>query len=427
MASVASPFRGAMSPNKRPFSKISGGTQPTKRMLPLNVGVKRARSTNNTRDVELSGLKRLTGFESGAHFVEATNATLNDEAKRSLRPNEDDSPAKKRRNLSRTVAPTCDPADGITKGFYNFTGSLCYRNSLFQSLCHTPKFVNWLLQYHTNDDCVSDDSDYCVTCAMRLLVSFYWDQSVPQKRLAAQAKHMHGLFSELGWRTHSANGHGDPDDQLGWILGQIRSEVPKSVFDKFDAFHNLILKSEIKCERCGYASTSDGNEERLLSIPIRPKMQNSTLSAYISNYMEELIHDYTCEKCKHKSNKHRKQRIVYAPDVLLVQLKRFNHLGQKDSLKVIYGSDLDLSRFSADADQGLLQYRLRSVISHWGSTGGGHYISMTKMPTRGEWYEFDDDAIQAIDVSHALDPAKSSSGFTPYLLFYERKPGTIPE
>lgn len=189
----------------------------------------------------------------------------------------------------------------------------------------------------------------------------------------------------------------------------------------------MVLRSEIKCENCGYASRSDGNEERLLSIPIRPKLQNSTLEAYIIKYMEEIIHDYTCEKCKFKSNKQRNQKIVYAPDVLLVQLKRFNHNGQKDSLRVNYRSDLDLSRFSADASQGPLSYELKSIVSHTGGTAGGHYVAMVRSHSSKQWIEFDDDYVRSVSLDRVLDPSKGNYGFTPYLLVFERKQYTIPQ
>jgi ubiquitin C-terminal hydrolase len=136
--------------------------------------------------------------------------------------------------------------------------------------------------------------------------------------------------------------------------------------------------------------------------------------------MDEEIQDYTCEKCKHKSNKHRVQQIVYAPDVLLLQIKRFNHNGNKDNFKVNYGQTLDLSRHAANkTSKTSLLYQLKSVIQHWGGAGAGHYTSTVRIP-ENLWTEFDDGTCSDVNVGHALDPTKMASGFTPYLLFYER-------
>lgn len=60
------------------------------------------------------------------------------------------------------------------KGMANITGVLCYRNSLLQAILHSPKLINWLLLNHHADDCVEEDTDNCVACALRELAITYW-------------------------------------------------------------------------------------------------------------------------------------------------------------------------------------------------------------------------------------------------------------
>src|ERR1700709_1039233 len=60
------------------------------------------------------------------------------------------------------------------KGMDN-PGTLCYRISLFQALFHQPQFVNWLLQYHQPQDCVSGREKECLPCWLRLLIVRYWE------------------------------------------------------------------------------------------------------------------------------------------------------------------------------------------------------------------------------------------------------------
>src|SRR5450432_1898507 len=101
---------------------------------------------------------------------------------------------------------------------------------------------------------------------------------------------------------------------IAWNLFNIRN----SVFSYFDAFNNSILESEIRCGKCGHVSKTQGNNERHLSIPIKvPGLGSRHLHLLIRAYMDEVIQGYRCEneKCKHVSDKHRIQKIAYAPDV----------------------------------------------------------------------------------------------------------------
>jgi ubiquitin C-terminal hydrolase len=143
--------------------------------------------------------------------------------------------------------------------------------------------------------------------------------------------------------------------------------------------------------------------------------------------MEEVIQGYRCEReqCKHVSDIHRIQKIAYAPDVLLVQLKRFNFRGQKDSSKIAYGPRLDLSPHSANDSLGPLAYDLTAVISHSGTAGFGHYQCIAKTP-KGAWCEFDDTSTQLLDIKYALNPSLIDPDWTPYLLFYERNKASMP-
>jgi ubiquitin C-terminal hydrolase len=143
--------------------------------------------------------------------------------------------------------------------------------------------------------------------------------------------------------------------------------------------------------------------------------------------MEEVIQGYRCEneKCKHVSDIHRIQKLAYAPDVLLIQLKRFNYRGQKDSSRVHYGARLDLSPHSASDSLGPLSYDLTAVISHAGTSSFGHYHCIAKTPD-GTWCEFDDMSTSPVTIKYVLNPGIVDQDWTPYLLFYERNKASMP-
>lgn len=146
--------------------------------------------------------------------------------------------------------------------------------------------------------------------------------------------------------------------------------------------------------------------------------------------MAEVVEGYKCEKCKHESAKHRIHKISYAPDVLLIQLKRFKLDGKKDRTVVGYGPRLDLSPHSSNPSLGPLSYDLTAVISHTGRLEFGHYNCVAKNPETGEWYVYDDNDSASCSIKEALNPASLcqdyQGGWTPYLLFYQRNQASMP-
>jgi ubiquitin carboxyl-terminal hydrolase 36/42 len=133
--------------------------------------------------------------------------------------------------------------------------------------------------------------------------------------------------------------------------------------------------------------------------------------------MVEVIEGYKCEKCKDESEKHRVQLIGHAPDILAVQLKRFRWDGAKDSSFVGINPSLDLDKYRDTHNLDSLKYELTAVIKHGGGARFGHYICCAKGPD-GAWYDFNDMSVTRINIGEATS---TKSGFTPYLMFYQRK------
>jgi len=304
------------------------------------------------------------------------------------------------------------------KGMANFTGALCYRHSLLQVLLHLPKFVNWLVAYHRQENCVSDDSKKCLSCRLRVLIQEYWRVGRDKKSgLSKVLLELDRTFKSLGWSPGTRSGQADPDEQVAWMLGVMRGEMPSSTFAYFEAINHLVTNSLVKCGKCGHESKTEAHDERLLSVPIQPRVRNGFLSKYLQRYMDEVVDDYRCESCNDKGPKRRLQEIGHGPDTLLVQLKRFNWDGTKDNSAVGIDLTLDLSRYSAATNHQPLRYELAAVIKHAGSSGSGHYISSVK-GSDGRWYCFDDSKISAVSVKEATSGV---ARFTPYMLFFQRK------
>lgn len=220
----------------------------------------------------------------------------------------------------------------------------------------------------------------------------------------------------MGWRAGSASGQGDPDEHSNWIFGAIRSALPSSVFSSFEALMHLGTISVIRCPKCGHESRTTGGEDRGISLPITPRIANGSVDQYLQKYLVEVIEDYSCESCKDKASKKKRVLLIsHAPDILAVQLKRFDYNGTKDSSYVGINTSFDLGRFRDPDNHGRLCYELSAVIKHAGTSGFGHYTCSAKGPD-GNWYNFND---RSISKSSAAE-ATGKGPFTPYILYYQR-------
>lgn len=199
----------------------------------------------------------------------------------------------------------------------------------------------------------------------------------------------------------------------------MRAVMPSSTFASLQSFTHLITASAIRC-KCGHESRTEGHTDRGFSLAITPKIQNGTVAQYLHRYMIEVIEGYKCEKCKDDSKKHRVLLIDHAPDILCVQLKRFRWDGTKDSSPVGIDTTLILDKYRDTANTDHLWYSLTAVIKHQGNGGFGHYICYSKGPD-GAWYKFNDSSVSRSSEGDATSSHGSNGGFTPYMVFYQRK------
>lgn len=177
----------------------------------------------------------------------------------------------------------------------------------------------------------------------------------------------------------------------------------------------LVLSSRITCDNCHNVSVGNLQDELALSVPLKPRIKDGSLSSYLHKYLDETIEGYRCEKCKVQGDVHRVQSISHAPDILFVQLKRFGYDGRKDKLQLPIDHTLDLSPYrdpSGSTDS--MEYELVASVSHFGSLDFGHYICDARGPD-GRWNCFNDAHRDATTLTKAL------RGNQPYLLLYQRK------
>lgn len=331
--------------------------------------------------------------------------------------NEIEEKIRQREELSCVVSDEWNKKAGPKRPGFANPDVLCYRHSLFQALLHIPKFVNWLTEYHKEEDCCSENKAKCVACALRDLANLYWYGKTDgeRKNISENLSHLNKILKMRGWRTDSSNQQGDPDEQFAKMMQFIHEDMGKSQALQFEAIQQTILSSSITCPGCGHTTDPNISEISNFSLGLSPHLSGKKMPIFLRDYMEDDIEGYRCEGCKKLVNVTRQSKILSPADIVTVQVKRAN-FGYKTNTKILLLPKLNLTKYSVDPSKEL-QYELMATVCYYGNSNSGHYIAYCKGPT-GEWREFDDKQTTATDVSAALGYKRGS--FDPVLLYYKR-------
>jgi ubiquitin carboxyl-terminal hydrolase 8 len=88
------------------------------------------------------------------------------------------------------------------------------------------------------------------------------------------------------------------------------------------------------------------------------------------------------------------------PNILIIQLKRFNNNGQKINTFIDIPYNLDLQKYCVGYDKKNSLFSLYAVCNHIGSMNSGHYYSYCKH--NNNWYNFDDNSVRKIDAEDII-------------------------
>lgn len=128
--------------------------------------------------------------------------------------------------------------------------------------------------------------------------------------------------------------------------------------------------------------------------------------------------DCQSETCNFRSDHDVRRSIETAPEILVIQLRRFEwdqDQGQtKNNAEISFPTTLRLTTFSSRGEP--LRYELKSVAHHRGTLQSGHYINFARGPHQA-WSVLDDERSASATLAEAKGNGKD--GFTPYILFYQ--------
>ena len=215
---------------------------------------------------------------------------------------------------------------------------------------------------------------------------------------------------------------GDPENETDKIA--IRCfEMIKNMYSKeYSEIWNLFYAvhvSEISCLKTGNQLNITPEPYFMIDLPIPPNNKSPSLIDCFEHYVEgetlEGDNAWYNEDTNQKTDIRKKIQFWSFPNILVIDLKRFNSRGQKNQILVTFPiAHLDLSSYVIGYKKNSYQYELYGVCNHSGGVLGGHYTSYVKNANT-KWYHYNDTSVSEVGLTESIVSPKA------YCLFYRKK------
>ncbi|XP_073302575.1 uncharacterized protein [Primulina huaijiensis] len=315
-------------------------------------------------------------------------------------------------------------------------GNSCYLNSVLQCLTYTPPLANFCLRFLHSSICdlvaAKEKKGECPFCILekRITRSLSSDAAsdAPLKInscLRIYAEHFrpgrqedaHEFLRYVIDACHNTclrlkklqQQQKTRNDANGVNTGGGGETVVKEIFG--GAF-----QSQVKCLSCG-AESNKVDEIMDLSLDI---LHSGSLKDALQKFFQPEILDgsnkYKCDICMELVTARKQMSILEAPNVFVVQLKRFEGMyGGKVDKPIAFEEMLVLSSYMSKASQDQHpEYDLFATIVHSGcSSDSGHYYAYIK-DAFGHWYCCNDSYVSLSTLQEVLSEKV-------YILFFSRR------
>ncbi|KAM0836220.1 hypothetical protein ACQ4PT_062459 [Festuca glaucescens] len=295
----------------------------------------------------------------------------------------------------------------------------CFLNCILQCVVHTVPLVSKLLKDRHLGLCPSGLDEFCCYCSLRHHASeairLSGNVLYPKKFV----KLLKLICQDFSWGRHQ-----DAHELLRCLLDKlddasvapmgVSSEEPSSIVKQ--VFGGQV-KSQLHCPECNHCSD---RLESFLDLSLEINQMDTLLDSLESFTKTEVVESFTCDGCKTRVNMEKHLKVEQAPEVLVIQLKRFENLGSNISKiqeMVKYQLELDLKPFMSSADTNPQKYDLYGVVEHLGESSKGHYVCYIRS-SETDWYLFNDEKVMKLSEDKVLDSKA-------YLLFYVKQ-GSSP-
>ncbi|KAF3785234.1 Ubiquitin carboxyl-terminal hydrolase 25 [Nymphaea thermarum] len=307
-------------------------------------------------------------------------------------------------------------------------GNSCYLNSVLQCLTYTPPLANFCLSNRHSSICELSNVCKKHECPFCLSLSIESPLDVPakiQSSIQIFAKHFrigrqedaHEFLRYMMDACHNTclkllKSRNGVVCQNGQANGKTEKVEPNTIVKEI---FGGVLQSQVKCLSCDFESNK---MDDIMDISL-DLFQCRSLKEALQRFFQPEILDgsnkYSCEKCNKLSAARKQMSIFQAPNVLVIQLKRFEGVhGLKIDRPITFGEDLALAAYMCkQAQDPQPEYSLFGSIVHAGySPESGHYYAYVK-DASGQWYCCNDAHVTLATVEEVLSEKV-------YILFFVR-------
>jgi len=217
------------------------------------------------------------------------------------------------------------------------------------------------------------------------------------------------------------------------ISGQAENETDKIAVQCFEMIKNMYSKEYSEVWNLFYAvhvseiiNLETGKQIKItpepyfmIDLPIPLNNKSPSLIDCFEHYVEGEVLDgenaWYNEETKERINIRKKILFWSFPNILVIDLKRFNARNQKTQILVTFPlDDLDLTKYVIGYKKESYHYELYGVCNHSGGVLGGHYTAYVKN-ANGKWYHFNDTSVSEVGLQESIISPKA------YCLFYRKK------
>ncbi|KAK4159020.1 ubiquitin carboxyl-terminal hydrolase [Cladorrhinum sp. PSN259] len=268
-------------------------------------------------------------------------------------------------------------------------GATCYLNSLLQSLYFTNAFRKAIYSIPTETNENMDNSAYTL---QRL---FYQLQTSPA------AVGTNELTKSFGWETRHIFEQQDVQELSRKLMERMEEKMKGTEFEKvLPQMFSGKIKTYISCINVPYESS---RVEDFWDVQLNVSGNENLLDSFQDYIQVEKLdgeNQYFAGDEYKLQDANKGVIFMGFPDVLHLQLKRFEYNIEKDMMMKIndryeFPEAFDASLYlEKDAERSeSWEYELHGVLVHSGDLNAGHYYAFLKPQKDGWWYKYDDDKV----------------------------------
>lgn len=323
-------------------------------------------------------------------------------------------------------------------------GNTCFINSCIQILSHTYELNNFLdnetykkklknkydsallIEWDNlrkilwNENCIVSPGKFITTIQKvaklkKMEIFTEYSQNDVSEFLLFLIDCFHTSLSRGITMTISGNPETDTDRIALKCFEMVKNTYSKDYSEIWNLFYAVNV-SEITRIDNGKVLSINPEPFFMVDLPIPSGNNSPSLIDCFNHYVNgEIIEDYLDEETNEKVHIRKKISFWSFPNILAIDLKRFNNRFQKNQIHITFPIDeLDLSPYVIGYKKNNFKYELYGVCNHSGGVMGGHYTSYVKN-ANGKWYHFNDTSVSEVGMNESIISPKA------YVLFYRKK------